>query len=57
MKVLISADQTTSARTDGERTKQGKANFKTGALNHSATLPASIQIERRSCARTLYRRN
>jgi hypothetical protein len=40
MKVPISSDQTTSARTDEERTNRGKANFKTGALNHSATFPA-----------------
>jgi hypothetical protein len=45
MKRLILLDQTTQSDIGGERTKQQKANFKTGALNHSATLPALIQIE------------
>jgi hypothetical protein len=40
MKRLILLDQTTQGDIGGERTKQQKANFKTGALNHSATLPS-----------------
>jgi hypothetical protein len=39
MKRLILLDQTTQGDIGEERTKQQKANFKTGALNHSATLP------------------
>ena len=39
MEVPILSDQTALPRTDEDRTKRGKANFKTGALNHSATLP------------------
>src|SRR6266566_6662998 len=53
MKRLFLLDQTTSAWPCWIRTKRGKANFKTGDLSHSATLPALIQIERRSRARTL----
>jgi hypothetical protein len=42
MKRLILLDQTTKGDIGGDRTKQQKGNFKTGALNHSATLPARL---------------
>src|SRR5438552_2743037 len=46
MKKLILLNQTTPAQPSWIRTKRGKANFKTGALNHSATLPGYLSERR-----------